>query len=74
MWGIGKKRSKIGKFIDKHGYSQEDLCKVAKIGRNTASRICSDPQYSPSLSTIQKVMKAIRKIDPNAKADDFFDM
>ncbi|MGM0877550.1 MAG: helix-turn-helix domain-containing protein [Bacillota bacterium] len=74
LWGIGKKRSKVGKFIDKRGYTQEDLMKAAKIGRSTASRICSDPEYSPTATTIKKVMKAIRNIDPNAKVDDFFDM
>ncbi len=74
MWGIGKKRSKLGKFIDKNGYSQEDLMKVAKIGRSTASRVCADPDYSPTANTIKKIMKAVRKIDPNAKVDDFFDM
>jgi predicted transcriptional regulator len=74
MWGLGKKRSKIGKFIDKHGYTQEDLMKAAKIGRSTASRICSDPDYSPTVNTIKKIMKAIRQIDPNAKSDDFFDI
>lgn len=74
MWGTGKKRSKVGKFIDKNGYTQEELCKTAKIGRNTASRVCSDPEYTPSGSTIKKIMKAIRAIDPNARTDDFFDI
>ncbi|MED4456193.1 helix-turn-helix transcriptional regulator [Metabacillus fastidiosus] len=74
MWGLGKKRSKVGKFIDRHGYTQEELREAAKIGRSTASRICSDPKYSPSFSTIKKVMRAIKKIDPAAKVDDFFDV
>jgi transcriptional regulator with XRE-family HTH domain len=74
LWGLGKKRSKLGKFIDQNGYSQEDLMKAAKIGRSTVSRLCSDPEYSPTANTIKKIMKAIRKLDPTARADDFFDM
>jgi DNA-binding XRE family transcriptional regulator len=74
MWGTNKKRSNVGKFIDKNGYTQEELCKAANIGRNTASRICSDPDYTPSTNTIRKVMKAIREIEPNAKTEDFFDL
>jgi transcriptional regulator with XRE-family HTH domain len=78
MWNIGrnlgKKRTKVGRWLDKHGYTQEELKDNAKIGRNTASRICSDPDYTPTGATIKKVMKAIRKIDPGAKVDDFFDM
>lgn len=74
MWGLNKKRSKVGRFIDRHGYTQEELMKAAKIGRSTVSRVCSDPDYVPSGSTIKKIMKAIRQLDPNAKTDDFFDM
>jgi hypothetical protein len=74
MFGFGKKRSKLGKWLDQHRYTQEELREKAKIGRNTASRVCSDPEYTPSAATIKKVMKFIRSIDPNAKVDDFFDM
>jgi hypothetical protein len=28
----------------------------------------------PTLETVKKLMKAIREVDPNAKADDFFDI
>jgi transcriptional regulator with XRE-family HTH domain len=74
MWGIGKRRSKVGKFIDQHGYTQEDLCKAAGIGRNTASRVCSDPEYTPSTKVIQRILKALRKLDSDVRVDDFFDM
>lgn len=74
MWGIGKKRSKVGKFIDKHGYTQEDLKKISKVNRNTVSKICSDPDYIPSGSTMKKILKALRELDPSAKTDDFFNI
>lgn len=74
MWGIGKKRSKLGKFIDNNGYTQEQLREAANIGRSTASRVCNDPDYTPNSITIKKIMKAIRAIDSMAKADDFFDL
>ncbi|MEC1723930.1 helix-turn-helix transcriptional regulator [Schinkia azotoformans] len=74
MWGIGKKRTKVGKWIDRHSLSQEDLSQATKISRNTISKICNDPEYAPNAGTIKKIMVAIRKIDPNAKVDDFFNM
>jgi len=74
MWGTGKKRTKIGKFIDKKGYSQEDLISASKVNRNTISKICNDPTYTPSMSTVKKIMKAIRQLEPGAKTDDFFDI
>jgi predicted transcriptional regulator len=74
MWGLGNRRSKLGRFIDKHGYTVQDLSKASKVNRNTVGKLCSDPDYSPTTSTVKKIMNAIRKIDPAAKADDFFDM
>lgn len=74
MWGTGKKRTKLGKFIDRKGYSQEDLISASKVNRTTVSKICNDPSYTPSMSTVKKIMKAIRQLDSNAKTDDFFDI
>jgi transcriptional regulator with XRE-family HTH domain len=74
MFWERKKRSKLGKYLDREGFSQEELVKVSKVSRNTISRICSDPDYTPAGSTIKKIMGAIKKLDPNAKVDDFFNM
>lgn len=74
MFWERKKRSKLGKFLDKEGFTQEELVRVSKVSRNTISRICSDPDYSPTQNTIKKIMKAIRQIKPGARVDDFFDM
>lgn len=70
----GKHRSKVGKLIDKHGYSQEEFVSASGISRNTISRICSDPKYVPSAGVLKKMMKAIRSLDPHAKSDDYFDI
>ena len=74
LWGLGKKRSKLGRWLDRNGYSQEDLTRASKVSRNTVSRVCSDPEYLPTAKTIKKLMRAVRQIDPGANVDDFFDM
>jgi len=74
MWGLGKPQSKLGKFIAKHGYTIKDLSEASKVNRNTVGKICSDPDYAPTVNTIKKIMKAIRKIDPGARTEDFFDI
>lgn len=74
MFWERKKRSKLGKFLDREGYTQEELVKASKVSRNTVSRICSDPDHVPTGSSIKKIMKAIKQIDPNARAEDFFDI
>lgn len=76
MFGLfgGKPRTKIGKWLDARGISQEWLVKKTKISRTTISKIASDKEYSPTLPTIKKIMKAIKEVDPGAKTDDFFDI
>ncbi|MFE7084093.1 helix-turn-helix domain-containing protein [Priestia megaterium] len=74
MWSKGKKRSKLGRFLDKEGYSQTELSKITKINKNTISKICNDSNYVPSGTTIKKIMKALRKLDSKLKPDDFFDI
>lgn len=74
MWGIGKKRSRVGKFLDKHGRTQSELAKVAGINKETVSKVCNEYSYIPNGKTIGKIMKALRKIDPNLKSEDFFDI
>lgn len=76
MFGLfgGKPRSKLGKWLDKRGITQEWLVSKSKVNRTTISKIASDSDYSPTLPTIKKIMKVIREVDPGAKVDDFFDM
>lgn len=73
-WGLNKTRSKVGMFIDRMGYSQEDLRKATGIGRNTVTKLCNDPNYIPSPKIMKMLMEAIRELDSDAKVDDFFDM
>lgn len=75
MFGLfgGKPRSKLGKWLDQRGISQEWLVTKSKVSRNTISELASGKR-TPSISTIKKIMKVIREVDPNAKADDFFDL
>ena len=74
LFGLGKSRTKTGRFLDSRGISQEFLANKTKINRNTVTKICSDKDYKPRIDTVRKVMKFIKSIDPSAKAEDFFDL
>ncbi|MCQ6275904.1 helix-turn-helix transcriptional regulator [Bacillus sp. V3B] len=74
MWGIGKPRSKLGKWMDKRGLDQQDLAKAARVSKNTISKACNEKDYIPRQDVIKKLLTAIRKIDSNAKMSDFWDM
>jgi transcriptional regulator with XRE-family HTH domain len=70
----GKPRTKLGKWLDARGISQEWLVGESRVSRNTISKIASNKEYAPTLATIKKIMNAIRKVDPGARPDDFFDI
>nr|WP_188498217.1 helix-turn-helix transcriptional regulator [Pullulanibacillus pueri] len=74
LFGLNKKRSKLGKWIDRNGFTQEDLIEESKVSRNTISKACSDPDYVPTGTTMKKILKAVRKVDPSAKSTDFWDI
>ncbi|MFP7226033.1 helix-turn-helix transcriptional regulator [Priestia filamentosa] len=74
MWGIGKSKSKLGRWMDKKGLAQKDLAKEAKVSKNTVTKACTDKEYIPRQDVMKKLLEAIRKVDPNAKMSDFWDM
>jgi transcriptional regulator with XRE-family HTH domain len=65
MFGVGKPRSKFGKWLDREGISQVELEEKAKLSRGTVSRLCNDEEYEPKHETVAKVRKALAKLGKN---------
>lgn len=76
LFGLGKPgRSRLGKFLDKRGISQEWLVNKSGVSRNTISRLANDTnEYEPSVGTIRKIINALREVDPGVSSKDFFDL
>ncbi|MRS25926.1 helix-turn-helix transcriptional regulator [Bacillus sp. RIT694] len=75
MFGLGKRRSKFGKFLDKNGISQQDVVRESGVNRGTVSRICQGDAFSPSMKNGQKIIKALRKLTGrDIDFDDFWTM
>jgi predicted transcriptional regulator len=75
MFGLfgGKPRSRLGKWLDERGISQEWLITKSKVSRTTISELAAGKR-EPTLGTVKKIMKAIREVDKNARPEDFFDI
>lgn len=73
MFGLGKSRSKLGKYIDKEGIKQGDLSKSSKLNKETVSRLCKEDS-EPNEGTITKVVGGLRKKGKDVKASDFWDI
>lgn len=74
MLGLGKPRTKLGKWIDARGIKQEWLIKRSGVNKNSITAACGDNGYLPSGKTMQKIIKALREVDPSVRADQFWDL
>jgi transcriptional regulator with XRE-family HTH domain len=76
MFGLGKNRSKLGKFLDSKGITQTWLAQKSTVNKNTINDLCNgESDRSPTARTIKKIMKVINhEIDPKKKPHDFFDL
>lgn len=66
--GIGKERTKLGKWMDLKGIKQGDL----PVNKNTATRLCNDLKYEPYEDTILTVISFLRKKGHNVSVSDFW--
>ena len=74
MLGLGKRRTKLGKWLDARGIKQEWLIKKSGGSKGTVTNVCSEDGYMPSGTTIQKIIKAVKEVDASVKATQFWDL
>jgi hypothetical protein len=72
--GLNKPRTKLGKWLDKRGIKQEWLTKKSFVNKQSVSLACNDMLYLPSGKTMQKIIQALREVDPSVRADQFWDL
>jgi hypothetical protein len=73
-FGLGKKRSKFGRWLDSKGIKQEEIRKRTKLGNGTITSLCNDDDYSPKISTWVKVQRALKSMGYEVDRDKFFDI
>lgn len=74
MFGIGRRGSKFGKFLEKHRISQTELAESSGVSNSTISRLASGDAFKPSEKNASKLIKALRKIDSSVQHEDFWSM
>jgi len=74
FFGLGKERTKLGRWLDERGVTQQWLVKQTKLNKLTISNLANDEEHTPTFATMKKIITALRKIDPNVKQDDFWSM
>ena len=74
MFGLGKNRSKFGKFLDKHSIMQEEIANKSGVNRNSISRLTKVDDNRPSMKNGYKIIKTLKKNGYNVDYDDFWSM
>jgi len=73
MFGLGKKRSKFGEYLDRRNITQLWLSKESKVNRNTISELCDgSKKLEPNEKTITRIVSALRKHGHDVRAEDFW--
>ncbi|WP_336821275.1 helix-turn-helix domain-containing protein [Bacillus thuringiensis] len=72
MFGLGKKRTKFGRYLDKNGIAQIELERTSKLSTATISKLCNEKKYRPKFSTIIQIVKGMEKLGKNIKEDEFW--
>ncbi|MBK5482984.1 helix-turn-helix transcriptional regulator [Peribacillus sp. TH16] len=74
MFGLGKRRSKFGKFLDRNGITQQEICEVSGVNRNSISRVAQSDDNQPSMKNAARIIKALKKAGYEVNYDDFWSM
>ncbi|WEH08164.1 helix-turn-helix transcriptional regulator [Alicyclobacillus fastidiosus] len=72
MFGLGKSRSKFGRWIDERGITQQEISDASGVNRNTISQLANDKTAAPSWKTKRSLIRTLRKYDSEINAEDFW--
>ncbi|MDQ0188253.1 helix-turn-helix transcriptional regulator [Alicyclobacillus cycloheptanicus] len=71
-FGLGRPRTRFGKWMEEQGVTQEELSQKSGVSRGTISRLASKDDARPGWRNRKKLREALRAYDEEY-ADDFWD-
>ncbi|HZG87285.1 helix-turn-helix transcriptional regulator [Paenibacillus sp.] len=74
MFGLGKPRSKFGKYLDERGIKQQWVAEKSGVSRGTISQLAIDDERVPNFRNAQKIEKVLRQVDPLFSASKFWNV
>jgi transcriptional regulator with XRE-family HTH domain len=72
MFGLGKPRSKFGKWLDEREIIQNELASKSGLGRTTISNMANNKEYKPKFSTFAKLQRGLKKMGYDIEYHDFW--
>jgi hypothetical protein len=74
MYSVKHKRSKLGIWLEKHNKDTDWLTQTTGIEKKTVEELASNPNKSPRMIAIRKILYAVKSVDPATKVSDLWDM
>jgi predicted transcriptional regulator len=73
MFGLGKPRTDLGKYLDRYDISQGELATISGISRDGISRLCDGTKdIEPNEGTCVKIVGALRRMGYDVEMSDFW--
>ncbi|OPH61746.1 hypothetical protein BC351_00450 [Paenibacillus ferrarius] len=73
MFGLGKDRSRLGKFLDNNDITQEELKDSSGLSRDGISLLCKGKtNINPTENTMRKIVGALRRMGHDVDMEDFW--
>jgi len=73
MFGLGKSRTKLGRFLDRYSIRQQIILNRTGISQTTMVRLCGDQDYEPSDNVKIKIVGILRRDSYDVEMSDFWD-
>jgi hypothetical protein len=74
MEKVEQKRSKLGRWLERHNRDTDWLIHATGIERKTVEELAKNPNKNPRMITIRKIFSAVKRVDPTIKVSDLWDM
>jgi putative transcriptional regulator len=72
--GLGKKRSKFGRFLDENAISQQVIAEYSGVSKSTISRLCLPEEFEPTMKIARKIVKVLKDAGYDVDYKDFWDL
>jgi hypothetical protein len=66
--------SKLGNWLVEHNKDTEWLIRTTGIERKTVEELAENPNKNPRMTTIRKILYAVKRVDPTTNVSDLWDM
>ncbi|MDM5152495.1 XRE family transcriptional regulator [Bacillus sp. DX1.1] len=74
MFGLGKKRTRFGNYLDRRGVKQQWLVQMTGLSKSLISDLANKKDRVPTLTSATKIIKTLKKYDKSIDYHDFWDI